>query len=164
MSSVIFAACYELVLSMKNLLFVTAMFVSFGISFLYADEKPLFAPRPAKDSVAIKNRAQGAEIFEMIIDKSSGKIKEVYVRSSTKNVLLDADVINTFLQWRFKPNTESSIKVVVLFTADKDEVLYPVGHTMHATNRGIPYAFKEPIAPAKLWQWFSELYGAAGHR
>jgi hypothetical protein len=76
----------KLLLSMKNLLFGTAMFVSFGLSFLYADEKPLFAPRPAKDSVASKNRAQGAGIFEMNIEKPSGKVKEVYVRSSTKNV------------------------------------------------------------------------------
>jgi hypothetical protein len=32
------------------------------------------------------------------------------------------------------------------------------------TNPGIPVPFDEPISPAKLWQWASELYGAAGHR
>jgi hypothetical protein len=100
----------------------------------------------------------------MIVDKPSGKVTAVFIRSSTKNVLLDADVINTFLQWRFKPNTESSVKIVVSFTANSDAALYPVGHTMHATNRGIPWPFNEPIAPAKLWQGFSEFYGAAGHR
>jgi hypothetical protein len=88
----------------------------------------------------------------------------VFVRSSTKNVLLDADVINTFLQWRFKPNTASSLTIVVAFTADKDTAFCPTDGNIHATNRGIPISFKEPIAPGKLWQWFSELYGAAGHR
>jgi len=49
-----------------------------------ADDKPLFAPRPTKDPVASKKHAQGAGIFEMIVDKPSGKVQEVWVRSSTK--------------------------------------------------------------------------------
>jgi hypothetical protein len=147
----------------KNLLVLTVLF-AFPITCLRADDKPLFAPRPTKDPKANKDRARGAGIFEMIVDKPSGKVKEVFVRSSTKNVLLDADVINTFLQWRFKPNTQSFVKIVVAFTADSDTAFYPAGRTMHATNRGIPMSFKEPVAAAKLWGWFSELYGAAGHR
>ena len=149
---------------MKNISILTVLFVSLSIKCVHADDKPLFAPRPAKDPVASKKHSQGVGIFEMIVDKPSGKVQEVWVRSSTKDVLLDADVINTFLQWRFKPNTQSFIRIVVAFTADKDAALYPVGHTIHATNRGLPVPFKEPIAAAKLWQWFSELYGAAGHR
>jgi TonB family protein len=149
---------------MKNLLVLTVLFASFPITCLYADEKPLSAPRPTKDAMASKNHAQGAGIFEMIVDKSSGKVQGVYVRSSTKNLFLDADVINTFLQWRFKPNTQSSVTIVVAFTADKDTAFYPVGHTVHAMNRGFPVPFKEPVKPEKLWQWFPELYGAAGHR
>jgi hypothetical protein len=149
---------------MKNISILTILFVSFSITFVHADDKPLFAPRPTKDPVASNKHSRGAGIFEMIVDKPSGKVQEVWVRSSTKDVLLDADVINTFLQWRFKPNTQSFVRIVVSFTADKDAALYPVGHTIHATNRGLPVPFKEPIAAAKLWQWFSELYGAAGHR
>jgi hypothetical protein len=149
---------------MKNTSILTVLFVSLFITFVDADDKPLFAPRPSKDPVASKKHSQGAGIFEMIVDKPSGKVQEVWVRSSTKDVLLDADVINTFLQWRFKPNTQSFVRIVVAFTADKDAALYPVGHTTHATNRGLPVSFKEPIAAAKLWQWFPELYGAAGHR
>ncbi len=114
--------------------------------------------------MASKKHCQGAGIFEMIVDKPSGKVKEVFVRSSTNDLFLDADVINTFLQWRFKSNTQSSVKVVVAFTADNDTAFYPVGHNIHSTNRGILWPFKEPIAPAKLWQWFPERYGAAGHR
>ncbi|SRR6266567_4004313 len=129
-----------------------------------ADDKRLFAPRPTKDPTASKKHSQGAGIFEMDVDKPSGKVKEVFVRSSTKNVLLDADVINTLLQWRFKRNTQSSATIVVTFTADKDAAFYPVGHNTHPTNRGFPVPFTEPIAPAKLWQWFPERYGAAGHR
>jgi TonB family protein len=149
---------------MKNLPILTVLFSSFCITGLPADEKPLFAPRPTKDSKAGEKHAQGAGIFEMIVDKPTGKVKEVFIRSSTKDVSLDADVINTFLQWRFKPNTESSVKIVVAFTADNDAAFYPVGHTIHATNRGFSVPFKEPITPAKLWQWASEMYGAAGHR
>jgi len=149
---------------MKNLLILAVLFVSFPITYLRADDKPLFAPRPTKDSKASEKHAQGAGIFEMIVDKPAGKVREVWVRSSTKDLFLDADAINTFLQWRFKPNTQSSVKIVVAFTADKDVAFYPVGPAIHATNHGIPWPFKEPIAPAKLWQWFSELYGAAGHR
>jgi hypothetical protein len=100
----------------------------------------------------------------MVVDKPLGKVKGAFVRSSTNNIFLDADVINTFLQWRFKPNTHSSVKIVVAFTADKDEAFYPVGPKIHPTNRGLPWRFDEPVTPVKLWGWFSELYGAAGHR
>jgi len=148
---------------MKNLLMLTVLFV-FPITCLRADDKPLFAPRPTKDPKASKEHAQGAGIFEIIVDKPSGKVREIFVRSSTKNVLLDTDVINAFLQWRFKPNTESSVKIIVAFAADNDTALYPVGSTIHTTNRGFPISFKEPVKPEKLWQWFPELYGAAGHR
>jgi hypothetical protein len=149
---------------MKNLLVLTMLFASFGITCLGADDKPLFAPRPTKDPMASKKHCQGAGIFEMIVDKPSGKVKEVFVRSSATDLFLDADVINTLLQWRFKPNTQSSVKIVVAFTADKDTAFCPVGHTIHPTNRGIPWPFTEPIAPAMLWGRFSEFYGAAGHR
>src|SRR6266496_4848302 len=149
---------------MKNFVILTALIASSAASLLYADDRPLFAPRPVKDATASKQHCQGAGIFEMIVDKPSGKVKEVFVRSSTNDLFLDADVINTFLQWRFKSNTQSSVKVVVAFTADNDTAFYPVGHNIHSTNRGILWPFKEPIAPAKLWQWFPERYGAAGHR
>jgi hypothetical protein len=150
--------------SMKNPLILTVLFASLVITDLRADDKPLFAPRPTKDPMASKKHCQGAGIFEMIVDKSSGKVKGVFIRSSTNDVFLDADVINTFLQWRFKPNTASSVKIVVAFTADKDAAFYPVVHKFHPTNRGIPVPFEEPITPSRLWQWASEVYGAAGHR
>ena len=149
---------------MKNLLILTVLFVSSAITYLRADDKPPFAPRPTKDATASKKHCQGAGIFEMIVDKPSGKVKGVYIRSSTNDLFLDADVINTFLQWRFKPNTQSSATIVVAFTADKDAAFYPVSRKPHATNRGFPVPFTEPVAPAKLWQWFPERYGAAGHR
>jgi hypothetical protein len=153
-----------LIASIKNLLVLTVLFASFGIACLRADDKPLFAPRPTKDPMASKKHCQGAGIFELIVDKASGKVKGVFVRSSTNDVFLDTDVINTFLQWRFKPNTQSSVKIVVAFTADKDAAFYPVARTFRPTNRGIHKPFDEPVAPAYLWQWASELYGAAGHR
>lgn len=114
--------------------------------------------------MASKKHSQGAGVFEIGVDKSSGKVQVVYVRSSTKDIFLDADAINTFLQWRFKPNTQSSLAIVVVFTADNDTAFYPAGRTIHATNRGFGVPFKEPVRPEKLWQWFPELYGAAGHR
>ena len=61
---------------MKNLLILTVLFVSFPIACLRADDKPLVAPRPTKDPMASKKRCQGAGIFEMIVDKPSGKVKE----------------------------------------------------------------------------------------
>ena len=149
---------------MNNLIILTILFVSFGITFLRADDKPLFAPQPARDPVASKKYSQGAGIFEIIVDKPSGKVQAVWLRSSTNDVLLDADVINTFLQWRFKPNTQSFVRIVVAFKADSDAAFYPIVRTFRPTNRGLPIPFTEPIAPGKLWQWFSELYGAAGHR
>jgi TonB family protein len=149
---------------MKNFLILTGLVASSAASLLYADDKPLFAPRPVKNATASKQHCQGAGIFEMVVDKPSGKVKEVFVRSSTNNVLLDADVINTLLQWRFQPNSESSIRIPVAFTADNDTAFYPVGQAARITNRGLPYPFKASITPGKLWQWFSEFYGAAGHR
>jgi hypothetical protein len=110
------------------------------------------------------NHAQGAGIFEMIVDKPSGKVKGVYVMSSTKNLFLEAELINAISQWHFKPNTESSVIIVVAFTADNDAVFYPVGSTIHATNQGLPIPFKERVKPEELSQWFPEVYGAAGYR
>jgi hypothetical protein len=114
--------------------------------------------------MASKKHSQGAGIFQMAVDKPSGKVKAVFVGSSTNDVFLDADVINTFFQWRFKPNTQSLVTIVVAFAADKDAAFYPVGHNIHPTNRGFPAPFDEPVTPAKSWQWFPERYGAAGHR
>jgi hypothetical protein len=109
-----------MIASRKNLLVLTVLFASFPITCMRADEKPLSAPRPKKDAMVSKNHAQGAGISEMMVDKPSGKVQGVYVRSSTKNLFLDADVINTFLQWRFKPNTQSPVPIVVAFTGDND--------------------------------------------
>jgi Gram-negative bacterial TonB protein C-terminal len=148
---------------MKNLLSLTILLASSAVTLLRADDKPVFAPPPTKDAMATKQHCQGTGIFEMVVDKPSGKVKAVFVRGSTNNVFLDADVINTFLQWRFKPNTQASVKVAVAFTADNNTAFYPAGR-IHPTTRGIPAPFKEPVAPARLWQWYSELYGAAGHR
>jgi TonB family protein len=138
--------------------------LSAGFTRLCADEKPLLAPRPTKDAKASKSHAQGAGIFDITVDKASGNVSSVHVRTSTNNVMLDADVINTFLQWRFKPNAQSGVTIVVAFTADNDSAYYPVVRSLRATNRGLPVDFKEPVKPEKLWQWFPELYGAAGHR
>jgi hypothetical protein len=65
-----------MIASMKNLLVLTVLFASFLVTCLRADEKPLFAPRPVKDPVAIKNHAQGAGIFEIVVDKPIGKVKK----------------------------------------------------------------------------------------
>jgi len=150
--------------SMKNLLILTVLFATFGMTRLRADDKPLFAPRPTKDAMASKKHCQGAGIFGMDVDKPSGKVKGVFLWTSTKDVFLDADVINTFLKWRFKPNTLLPINILVAFTADKDVAFYPVAHTVHATASGILKPFTAPVTPAKLWQLFPQLYGAAGHR
>jgi len=150
--------------SIKNPLIPTVLLASLVITGLPADDKPLFAPRPTKDPIASKKHCQGAGIFQMAVDKPSGKVKAVLVGSSTNDVFLDAAVINTFLQWRFKLNTQSLVTIVVAFTADKDTAFYPVGSKIHPTNRGFPVPFDAPVTPAKLWQWFPERYGAAGHR
>ena len=128
--------------SMKNLLILTVFFVSLPITCLRADDKPLFAPGPTKDPMASKKHCQGAGTFEMIVDKPSGKVKGVFVRSSTNDVFLDADVVNTFLQWRFKPNTQSSVKIVVAFTAENDAAFYPVGHTLPPHQSWYPCALE----------------------
>jgi hypothetical protein len=81
--------------SMKNPLILTMLFASLVITDLRADDKPLFAPRPTKDPIASKKHCQGAGIFQMAVDKPSGKVKAVLVGSSTNDVFLDAVVINT---------------------------------------------------------------------
>ncbi|MEP7016242.1 MAG: hypothetical protein ABI925_12445 [Verrucomicrobiota bacterium] len=89
----------------------------------------------------------------MIIDKPSGKVRGVEVKNSTGNLFLDCDVINTFLQWRFKPNTEQFITIVVAFGPENDVASYPVGPPAYPGRR-LPATFTEPITPAKLNQWF----------
>jgi hypothetical protein len=79
-------------MSVKNTSILTVLFVSSSIKCVHADEKPLFAPRPTKDLVASKKHSQGAGIFEIIVDKPSGKVQEIWVRNSTKDVLLDAEM------------------------------------------------------------------------
>src|SRR5437867_5560466 len=101
---------------MKSRLVLTVLFALLALTLSGAGDMPLSAPTPAKDPKASKQHCYGTGIFEMIVDKPSGKVEAVFVRSTTKNVLLDADVINTFLQWRFKPNTKSFVKIAVVFT------------------------------------------------
>jgi hypothetical protein len=148
---------------MKHFLIFTVFVTSLNIICLRADDKPLAAPRPTKDPEASKKHAQGSGVFVMTINKPSGKVTCVGVRSSTGNVFLDVDVINTLLQWRFKSNvtghpctsctaTESEISLPVTFTADSDAAVYPVGRA--PSHRGIPGCFSGPLTPGKLNQLF----------
>jgi len=99
----------------------------------------------------------------MNIDTSSGKVKQVFVRSSTNDLFLDAAAINTFLQWRFKPRTVAVLRLPVAFGADSDTAFYPIKITTHTANRGLPAPFRDPVTAAKLWQLFPEAYGGLAH-
>jgi TonB family protein len=138
---------------MKNLPIVAMLLAFFTVTSVRADDKPLVAPRPTKDPIASKKHCQGTGVFSMII-KKSGEVQGVMVESSTGNVFLDADVINTFLRWRFKSDTKSFITITVLFKADDDTAFYPVGNLPRPLNPKLPAVFTESITPGKLNQWF----------
>src|SRR5947209_15262860 len=69
----------RMIASMKNVLILTVTSTSFGVTCLRGDDKPLFAPRPTKDPMASKKHCQGAGIFQMAVDRPSGKVKAVLV-------------------------------------------------------------------------------------
>jgi hypothetical protein len=150
--------------SMKNPLIPTVLLASLVITGLPADDKPLLLRDRQRIQSLARSIVRARGYSKWLSTSLRGKVKAVLVGSSTNDVFLDAAVINTFLQWRFKLNTQSLVTIVVAFTADKDTAFYPVGSKIHPTNRGFPVPFDAPVTPAKLWQWFPERYGAAGHR
>ena len=142
---------------MKHFLIVTVLFISFPMICLRADDKPLASPRPTKDPVASKKHLHGSGLFFVGIDKPSGKVKLVQICRSTGNVFLDVDVINTLLQWRFKPNVESVIRIPITFTPDNDVASFPVGGTW-GSRPCVNISFSEPVTPSRLHQLFPTLY------
>ena len=136
---------------MKTVVAVLCCLCSFTFH-LRADDKPLVAPRPSKDADAIARGAQGAGVFVLTIDKPSGRVKCVTVERSTRNVLLDADTINTLLQWRFQPNKESSVTIPIMFTRNSPTANYPVGDVPFKYGRRLPGCFTAPITRGVLWQ------------
>lgn len=60
-------------------------------------------PPPPYPKAARYARQQGKGWFELIIDFSTGRVKEVHVLKSTGTKLLDDGVVATFMQWRAKP-------------------------------------------------------------
>ena len=128
------------------------LFASFGATSASADDKPLFSPRPTKDPEASKRHCEGTGVFSMLI-KKNGEVQGVMIQASTGNVFLDADVINTFLRWRFNQDAKSFITIAVSFKADVDTAFYPVGKLPRwSSNPRLPAVFTQSITPGKLHQ------------
>ena len=73
-------------------------------------------PPPEYPYEARRARITGSGIIVLELDRSTGKVKTAYMAPSTGKPILDRAALDAFRQWRFKPGTQSPIKIPIDFT------------------------------------------------
>lgn len=74
------------------------------------------APRPAYPYEARRRRLTGSGIATLIIDQTTGRVREVTMSQSTGSSILDNATVSGLRQWRFKAGTPASVRVPITFT------------------------------------------------
>src|SRR5207248_574907 len=79
---------------------------------------PVFAPKPAYTSEAMRARVQGAVLLECIV-RPDGSVTDVQVLHSLDPTFgLDQQAIETAKKWRFRPGTRLGEPVSVIVTIE----------------------------------------------
>jgi TonB family protein len=73
---------------------------------------------PAYPAVAKRWRVQGAGIFRVSIDITTGRVTDVSVLKSTGYGVLDGSAIRTLKLWRWKPGKYRQVNVPISFKLD----------------------------------------------
>lgn len=76
----------------------------------------IFKPRIQYPYEARRNRITGSGIIVVELDRATGKVKSASMAPSTGSGILDQAALSAFRQARFKPGTQSPIKIPISFT------------------------------------------------
>ncbi len=85
-----------------------------------------------------KNHRQGAGIFRLTLDPTTGVPREVRVLKSTGFPTLDAAAVAAFAQWRWRPGKWRQIDLPVNFTMSGDPPPRGAVPLPHGWNRSVP--------------------------
>jgi len=114
-----------------------------------------YAPRPQYPYEARARRQTGAGVAILVVEPSTGVVKNAEMAISTGHKILDNATLSAFRQWRFRPGTVSMVKIPITFTMsgfvinelkvtrnlDMDTVLAPFlgkGTVLHGPNPAYP--------------------------
>jgi TonB family protein len=126
----------------------------------------VYAPRPQYPYEAWVRRQTGTGVVVLVIDPSTGVVKNAEMATSTGNEILDNAALSALRLWRFRPGLVTMIKIPIGFTMgrfviigndlkvtknlDMDTVLAPYlgkGTVLHGPNpaypRNAPWTNKE---------------------
>lgn len=117
----------------------------------------IFAPFPQYPRAARERGQTGSGLAILVIDPSTGAVKEAKMTISTSYDLLDSAALNAFRVWRFRPGSPAKVRIPVTFLMstgggvvvtlkarrmkDVDEVLAPFlgkGTVLHAPQPTYP--------------------------
>lgn len=76
----------------------------------------IYAPRPQYPYEARAHRQTGAGVAILVIDPSTGVVKNAEMAPSTGYELLDNAALSAFRRWQFKPGTVTKINIPITFT------------------------------------------------
>src|SRR5437870_4136625 len=73
------------------------------------------APRIHYPMLSRRLRSRGSGLYEMRVETSTGKVKEVVILKSTGARILDIECMRALGHWRFKPGTVNAVRMPVTF-------------------------------------------------
>jgi TonB family protein len=76
----------------------------------------VYTPRPKYPYEAHLRRQTGTGVAVLMVDPSTGVVKNAEMEVSTGHEILDNAALSTFRRWQFKPGTVSKVHVPVTFT------------------------------------------------
>jgi TonB family protein len=115
----------------------------------------IYAPRPQYPYEARARRQTGAGVASLVVDPSTGVVKNAEMARSTGHKILDNATLSAFRQWRFRPGLVAMVNIPITFTMggyvinqlqvtknlNMDTVLAPFlgkGTVLHGPNPAYP--------------------------
>ena len=76
----------------------------------------VYAPRPTYPYEARARRQTGAGVASLVVDPSTGVVKNAEMARSTGHKILDDASLSAFRQWRFRPGLVAMVNIPITFT------------------------------------------------
>jgi TonB family protein len=78
----------------------------------------IYAPRPKYPYEARSRRQTGTGVVVLVVDPSTGVVKNAEMATSTGHEILDNAALSAFRLWRFQPGTVAKVNIRIGFTTD----------------------------------------------
>jgi TonB family protein len=75
----------------------------------------VFAPKPEYPEAARKQHLMGKGIFLLNLNAQTGQVKSIKIEKGTGSRILDAACLKALINWRFKPTSNTKVRVPVMF-------------------------------------------------